>query len=385
MRNNHIMISFWEQQSFLQYDYIVIGSGIVGLSTAAFLKEQKPDCRVLVLERGIFPTGASTKNAGFACIGSLTELLADLETMPPEKVVELVVQRWKGLQLLRNRLGDETIDYQALGSYELLQAADMSCLDDLEMVNTLLKPALGGNAFDLLPSKNVKDFGFATKNIQAVICNTFEGQLNTGKMMASLLQYVQRLGVVVINGVEVVDFEEKNGGIKVYIESAMHSSKMAFSAAKVAVCTNAFTSKLLPEVDLKPGRGQVLITRPIENLPFRGIFHFDKGYYYFRNVGNRVLFGGGRNLAFEEETSTEFSENSTIVTHLKEKLQSMILPNTLFEVEMNWTGIMAFGKDKSPILSYWQRNNKVVIGVRLGGMGVAIGSDMGRQIAEMLL
>ncbi|MGB1241718.1 MAG: NAD(P)/FAD-dependent oxidoreductase [Chitinophagales bacterium] len=378
-------ISFWEQQSFLQYDYIVIGSGIVGLSTAAFLKEQKPDCSVLVLERGVFPTGASTKNAGFACIGSLTELLEDLETMLPERVVELVVQRWKGLRLLRNRLGDEAIGYQALGSYELLQLSDIGCLEYLESVNALLKPVLGGNAFELLSSQKIKDFGFTTENIQAVICNTFEGQLNTGKMMASLLQYVQRLGAVVINGVEVVDFEEKNGEMKVHVESALPTSKMTFSAAKIAVCTNAFTPKLLPDIELKPGRGQVLITRPIENLPFKGIFHFDKGYYYFRNVGNRVLFGGGRNLDIEGETSIEFSENSIILSDLKQKLQSIILPNTSFEVEMNWTGIMAFGKDKSPILSYWNKNNKVVIGVRLGGMGVAIGSDMGRQIAEMLL
>ena len=115
------MISFWERESFLQYDYIVIGSGIVGLSTAASIKEKMMNAKVLVLERGIFPTGASTKNAGFACIGSLTELLEDLQTLSPEKVVELVRQRLKGLQLLRKRLGDATIDYQALGGYELLQ------------------------------------------------------------------------------------------------------------------------------------------------------------------------------------------------------------------------------------------------------------------------
>ncbi|MGB1243546.1 MAG: FAD-binding oxidoreductase, partial [Chitinophagales bacterium] len=80
-----------------------------------------------------------------------------------------------------------------------------------------------------------------------------------------------------------------------------------------------------------------------------------------------------------------FEENPLILNDLKQKLQEVILPNTPFEVAMNWTGIMAFGKNKSPILRYWRETDKVVIGVRLGGMGVAIGSDMGRQIAEMLL
>lgn len=49
------MFSYWEQQSFLHYDHIVIGSGIVGLSTAIELKDRFPQKRVLVLERSLFP------------------------------------------------------------------------------------------------------------------------------------------------------------------------------------------------------------------------------------------------------------------------------------------------------------------------------------------
>ena len=106
------MLSFWEQESFLQYHYIVVGSGIVGLSTALGLRARAPRARVLVLERGVLPTGASTRNAGFACIGSLTEILADLETMPAAEVVSLVAFRREGLRLLRARLGDAAIGYE---------------------------------------------------------------------------------------------------------------------------------------------------------------------------------------------------------------------------------------------------------------------------------
>jgi glycine/D-amino acid oxidase-like deaminating enzyme len=47
---------------------------------------------------------------------------------------------------------------------------------------------------------------------------------------------------------------------------------------------------------LKPARAQVLITKPIDSLKIKGTFHMDRGYYYFRNIDNRVLIGGGRNL-----------------------------------------------------------------------------------------
>src|SRR5271154_267438 len=99
------MLSFWEKQSLLNYDIIIIGSGIVGLSTAISIKEKAPRKRIMVLERAVLPTGASTKNAGFACIGSLTEILDDLKKMSEDEVLQLVDLRLKGLLKLRTRLG----------------------------------------------------------------------------------------------------------------------------------------------------------------------------------------------------------------------------------------------------------------------------------------
>lgn len=68
---NHQQLSYWERKTFLKdIDYIVIGAGIVGFSCAYHLKEKFPSAKVVVLERGYLPTGASSKNAGFACFGS---------------------------------------------------------------------------------------------------------------------------------------------------------------------------------------------------------------------------------------------------------------------------------------------------------------------------
>ena len=132
------MLSFWEKKEFLKHDFIIVGSGITGLSTAIALKEKMPNKRILVLERSILPTGASTKNAGFACIGSLTELLDDLETMSEDAVLQLVEQRWQGLQKLRQRLGDKNLDYQELGSYELLDEKEMDGLERLDEMLSLI-------------------------------------------------------------------------------------------------------------------------------------------------------------------------------------------------------------------------------------------------------
>ena len=111
------MQSYWERETLRHFDLIVVGGGIVGHSTALFYAESHPDARIAILERGLFPEGASTKNAGFACFGSIAELEHDLESLGAERTVELVLKRFSGLQLLRQTLGDQAIDYREVGGY----------------------------------------------------------------------------------------------------------------------------------------------------------------------------------------------------------------------------------------------------------------------------
>ncbi|RYZ31199.1 MAG: FAD-binding oxidoreductase, partial [Sphingobacteriales bacterium] len=132
------MFSYWERQSFLHYDHIIVGAGIVGLSTAIELRERFPAKRVLVLERSLFPYGASTRNAGFACMGSFTELLDDLKYNSEEAMVALFLERKRGLDILRERLGDDAIGYRQRGSYELIPEAELPLLEQLPKVNQAL-------------------------------------------------------------------------------------------------------------------------------------------------------------------------------------------------------------------------------------------------------
>ncbi len=68
-------LSYWEIKSWLSnIDYTIVGSGIVGLNCAIFLKEKYPKSKILILEKGIMPQGASSKNAGFACFGSTSRI-----------------------------------------------------------------------------------------------------------------------------------------------------------------------------------------------------------------------------------------------------------------------------------------------------------------------
>ena len=365
-------LSYWEQKEwFSSVDFTVVGSGIVGLSCALELKKKHPKATILVLEKGLLPQGASSKNAGFACFGSLSELIDDLKTHTEEEVFGLVKKRWEGLQLLRNNLGDKAIDFQQNKGFELFQDADFynECVLQKEKINELIKPIFKDDVFST--SENL----FKFRNIQSkYVVNQFEGQIDTGKMVSELLKKVQTLGIKILNNTCVEAFVENGSSINV------KTNHIEFSTQKLCIATNGFAKQLLNE-DVQPARAQVIITKPIENLHIKGTFHLDKGYYYFRNIDNRILFGGGRNLDFDGEKTTEFGETEMIQNSLQTILKETILPNTPFEIEYSWSGIMGVGNQKKAIVK--PISNNVFCGVRLGGMGVAIGSLVGKELAEI--
>ncbi|KAM9972241.1 hypothetical protein ACTFIW_003600 [Dictyostelium discoideum] len=398
--NNNLNQSYWEKKSLSKYDYIVIGSGIVGLSTAISIKEKSPQSSVLILERDTHPNGASTKNAGFACVGSLTEILDDLKTMSEEEVLNLVNARYRGLELLRKRLGDDNIGYKNNGSFELIdsssQLSNESLLKEkIQSVNKILRKVFPSDAFTLCTNEQMKSFGFSDKICSFLIKNNFEGEIDTGKMMFQYTELALSWNVHIKNGSRVLKFIDNgdgdDSGVIVHVENPFALSNltltkpMEFQCKKLAICTNAFTGDLVNDIDITPGRGQVLITDPIPGLQLKGIYHFDEGYYYFREKDGCILFGGGRNLDFKTEATTEFKLNPMILNKLYQLLQEHIIPNTKFTVNTVWCGIMAFGKDKKPIIEFLNGSKNVVLGVRMGGMGVAIGSLVGKLLSNMLI
>ena len=368
-------LSYWEIKNwFSNVDFTIVGSGIVGLHCALNLRERFPNSKILILEKGILPQGASTKNAGFTCFGSLSEIIDDLKTHSEEDVLNLIQKRWNGLQLLRKRLGDSVIDFKPYGGYELFLKEDENtyneCLQKLPFINDILKPFFKTDVF----AKEVDRFAF--ENIKEYsIFNQFEGQIDTGNMMQALMKEAISKDILILNQAEVSSFSDKNTCVEVVVNG------YSFETKKLLFATNGFASELTNNA-VKPARAQVLITEPIPNLDIKGTFHLDKGYYYFRNFEDRILLGGGRNLDFEGETTTSLSQTDLIQNRLEELLKNVILPNQDFKIAHRWSGIMGMGNSKNPIVS--QLSENVYCGVRLGGMGVAIGSLIGQELAELL-
>ena len=339
-------LSYWERDFLIgKPDFIVVGSGIVGLTCALTLKQQAPSSRIIVLERGSLPSGASTKNAGFACFGSLTELLNDVELLGEQGMLQLVQKRWQGLTLLRKIVGDVNMDYQQHGGFELIKKLQLEkhphLEDDLTKINSLLKSIFNQEVFRF-SDERIKSFGF--QGLQHLIENPLEGQINTGMMMNSLINLCHEADIKLLYGVEVNHLDLSNQ------RATLTTNLGTFDCKGCAVATNAFATRLIPDLPVIPGRAQVMITKEIPQLNILGTFHYEEGYYYFRNINNRILIGGARHLAEEEETTTEFGTTDFIQSHIHDLLTKVILPNSKIEIDYSWSGIMGLGTDRSVLL-----------------------------------
>jgi len=374
-------LSYWERETFFKdFDVAVIGSGIVGLAAAMHLKTLDPRLNVAVLERGVLPAGASTRNAGFACFGSMTELLDDIAQFGEDQVLTVVEKRWRGLQRLRTLVGDANMDFQQLGGYEMFTDDEedvfQQCLERIPEFNHKIGAITQHPEGYKLVDDRLPGFGF--RGVRHLILNQPEGQVHTGKMMSMLLGIAESQGIKIFNGIAIRRLEDTSQGVELETDAGW-----TLRVPRILIAVNAFAKTLLPGTDVIPARNQVLITHPIPGLSIEGCFHYDRGYYYFRNIDGRILLGGGRHLDNASEQTAEFGPNELIRSALVQLLRTVVCPSRPVEVDAWWTGILGLGSVKKPIVERYSDN--VVIAVRLSGMGVAIGTLIGQEGAEMLL
>lgn len=357
--------SYWEREEWLRkQDLLIVGGGIVGASLALFYKEKYPEREVLIVDKGRAPEGASTRNAGFTCIGSLSEHLADMEIAGEETVLSRIERRWNGLNLLKSTLTADQLGYNHSGGYEIFTDRELydDCIGKMNEMNARLEDRLG---LKKVYSKT-EFMGYPA------IHNRVEGAINSGKMMRSLHSQIAKAGVRIWWNSRVTEIE--SGKIRFEDDFEMEASA-------IAVAVNGFASPLM-DVQVKPARGFVFITKPIPDLPWIGTFNHNKGYVYFRNVENRLLLGGARDLAIDDETTDTFGVNPAIKEYLVRFASDTLKLPSNWEIDMEWSGIMGMTSNKEPVIR--EMKPGVFIAAGLSGMGIAIGMEVARELLNLL-
>jgi glycine/D-amino acid oxidase-like deaminating enzyme len=354
------------------YDFVVVGAGFTGLSAAYHLATKHKGAKIALLDRYLPPLGASTRNAGFACIGTVGEFIADSQLEQDERVWDRMSERWQGLSLLRSILGDQVIGYEPLGGHELFTEEE-----EFERVSTYL-----ASCNTALKQRTGLDHWYKLTSINGynAIQMPREGQLQPAMAWSGFAQLCEQMGIHLVWGRSLVEMTEKMDGVILRVEESENGNRELHSSS-VILATNAFSKSLDPDVSVRPGRGLVLLTKALVSQPWRGTFHAQQGYIYFRNVGaDRLLLGGARHVDLSGETTAQFGVNSDIKAFLGRYMKEVLRIDPT-EVEFEWSGIMGFTPDKNPVIRT-EISGNTAWAVGLSGMGVALSTELGRKAAE---
>lgn len=374
--------SYWERCAFEgPWDVVVIGAGLTGCSTAFHLRKAWPDARIAVVDRHHPGEGASSKNAGFVCFGSPTELFDDARERSVGEVVGLVRDRVRGARALRRILGDAAIEYRASGGLEFFPADGVgeiftpfdAVADELEVWNDQLRNVLPEPAFRKVEPPPALGPG------QAIELPN-EGVLNP---MSALFAWYDRLrssDVRLITGQSVASIGDLGGQLSVEVTSG------TVSAERVAVCTNGVGGDLLRSIDapiVRPARNQVAVYRSDRPHGLEHAIHAGAGYYYVRPLDlHHVLFGGARHLDPRGETTVTFGESALILDEIDRCIRSW-LPGPRWTRVHTHQGVLGLREGKRPVVGHVGDGTYAAVG--FGGMGVALSTEAGRALAERIV
>ncbi|MCU0375113.1 MAG: FAD-binding oxidoreductase [Chitinophagaceae bacterium] len=384
------MISIWERETFYaDADVLIAGGGLAGLWTAYELLLARPGVRVTICEQQLLPALASTRNAGFACFGSPGELWADLQQMGEAAMWQVVENRYRGIARTRAVLGDAAIEFDCSGGYELYPEDEDwngSALEDkLALLNKGFEAFTGIK--DLYTHQSGKMAGMDLKGFAAMAGNSIEGGLHSGKVVEGLKKLVTQMGARYLAGHKVLQPAGEAQG-RVSLLTAATGNIISLRTATIIWATNAGLGGLPALAGrVVPARGQVLLSPPVAGLSLRGTFHYDEGYYYFRNLQNRLLIGGARNIAFTDEETLEPATTpqigNALLNFVRQHLPQVAPALPHKEEWLHWAGIMGMTPNKQPILEKIAANEWALLACN--GMGVALTPIAAQQLARQVL
>jgi gamma-glutamylputrescine oxidase len=369
--------SYWldRSKSHKNYDVVIVGAGITGLSTAFWLQKEDPSLKIAIVEKSRLGFGASGRNAGFITCGSVEHFNRMISKHGLERATEIWRFAEENMELLKEHVVKDfdQIDFEQKGAYSLAaQTTEFEELKKVAQTMTTLKIPV-----EVLSSAQIKnrlgaiDFVGGIKYIK-------DGAVHPVKMLNQLYSLLK------------VDLYEQTEAFQ--IESTAQDTRLlktdngTFEASMLIFNLNGYSANLHPYFKDKifPTRGQVLMMQPVEPFmdgPCYANFYLD----YFRQLKDgSLLIGGFRQL--EKETEVGFSDHVTDV--IQQALHQFVkthLPNYANKaVTHRWAGIMGFSKDGEPMVGSLPQDNQVYFAGGYTGHGIGLAFNTSKKLVDAI-
>lgn len=353
-----------ETSRLKNYDYVIVGGGIAGLSTAYWLLKKDPQLKIGIIEKNKIGAGASGKNAGFVTCGSTEHFIKLKDQFGLEKAVEIWKFAEDSCKLLQDHIIEnqaDQLDFKITGSCTV--AADSERWAYYQEMAKIMR-AQGIDVFELDAPMMERSYGVT--GFDGGLVYSQDGTIHPLKLLNQILKKVK------VHLHEDTEFQSLTRTDKGY---TVKTKKEEIIASRLIITVNAY----LPLVNSKfnslivPGRGQILLTEPLP-LIVNGPCYLTKHLCYFRQLSTReLLIGGFRNL--DAGTEKTFSDNTTEI--IQKALLNFVKNHFRFgsqaKIVRQWAGIMGYSPDGQMLIGSLPEEPNIfyIAGCSGHGMGLS--------------
>lgn len=351
------------QTTKLNYDFIIVGAGIAGVSAAYWLEKKHPQAQIAVIDKHTLGYGATGRNAGFVTCGSVLHFhrLNEKFGLPTAKNI------WNFSEQNHQLLADEiiqdqasTVDYKKTGACTVIPTG--SNTEKFNSILTTMKN-VGISVEMLSPHQLQKDY--AVKESQGGIEYQHDGVIHPLKLLQKIANKLKNTNFI---------FDEEVTQIQGGRVAQVLTSQKAYSASKVYVCMNGYIGNLLSEFKnwIKPQRGQIILTEPQDPL-IKGPCYLTQHLCYFRQLSTgEILIGGFRNHDSANENTTEDQVTYKIQNALENFAKTYFNHTQNIKINYRWSGIMGFTPDEQMMIGEHPQKQNVHIMAGCSGHGMGL-------------
>ncbi len=370
-------ISYWLDESNTNsknFDVVIIGAGIAGLSTAYWLEKKDPSLTIALVEKHSLGFGASGRNAGFLTCGSAEHFNRLHHEFGFEKAIEI----WKFSEQNRELLiaeifGDDagSVDYLSTGSCTVAPSEN-----DWTRYQTIYADMQRAKIdVELIDEKYLSQH-YGVRNFRGAIQYNHDGVIHPVKLLKKIKSRLKNTAFIF--GEEVFTLNSEDG------TSVIKTQHYQLQAKKVFVCLNGFASMLLPELKnhVKPQRGQILVTEPLPAF-VKGPCYLTKHLCYFRQLTTgELLVGGFRNADMEAENTALDQATDKIQQALTQFTQSYFQNTSNVKINYRWSGIMGFTSDGQMLIGEHPQRQGVFTMAGCSGHGMGLSFNSARVMVD---
>lgn len=158
------------------------------------------------------------------------------------------------------------------------------------------------------------------------------------------------------------------------------------TAPHVVIATDGYTHGLVPELDtrIRPTRGQVIVTEPLEELVFDRPHYARHGLEYWQQTPDRrLVIGGWRDAALDDE----WTADEVVTPVVQERIEAGVreLLGRLPAVTHRWAGIWGATEDLLPLVGPLPENDRVWVSAGYSGHGNVLGFACGELVGRALV